>query len=208
MTQVHKNRFYYRDTNDSDRGKAVAVSISGNNPTLGTPVTFASQGINMVNAAYDPDAQKTFACACDINADLDCYRGTISSGTTLTIESGVEVKDNCGSISCGVAYDEASNKGFVVWRDPGNGYGGGEILNMSAVTSNLTDSNYIGISNAAYANGATATIQTVGNVDDAQSGLTPGLKYYVQNDGTLASSATSPSVVAGVALSATELLIK
>ena len=79
---------------------------------------------------------------------------------------------------------------------------------MSTVTSNLTDSNYIGISDAAYANGATATIQTVGNVDDAQSGLTPGLKYYVQNDGTLASSAASPSVVAGVALSATELLIK
>ena len=200
--------FYYRDTNDSDKGKAVAVSISANTPTFGTPVTFASQGINAVNAAYDPDAQKTFACACDINADLDCYRATISSGTTLTIESGVEVKDNCGSVSYGVAYDEAANKGFVVWRDPGNGYGGGEILNMSTVTSNLTDSNYIGISNAAYADGATATIQTVGNVDDAQSGLTPGLKYYVQNDGTLASSAASPSVVAGVALSATELLIK
>ena len=112
--------FYYRDTNDSDRGKAVVVSISSNTPTFGTPVTFASQGINAVNAAYDPDAQKTFACACDIAADLDCYRATISSGTTLTIESGVEVHNNCGPISYGVSYDEASNKGFVVWKDPGN----------------------------------------------------------------------------------------
>ena len=74
--------------------------------------------------------------------------------------------------------------------------------------TNLTASNYIGISDGAYANGATATIQVVGSVDDAQSGLTPGLVYYVQDDGSLGTSPTTPSVQAGVALSATKLLIK
>ena len=49
--------------------------------------------------------------------------------------------------------------------------------------------------------------QTVGSVDDAQSSLTPGQLYYLQNNGTLGTSADSPSVVAGVAVAATKLLI-
>ena len=49
------------------------------------------------------------------------------------------------------------------------------------ITTNLTAENYAGIADAAvYADAATATIQTAGSVDDAQSGLTPGQAYYVQ----------------------------
>jgi len=74
--------------------------------------------------------------------------------------------------------------------------------------TNLTATNYIGISDAAYSNGATATIQVVGSVDDAQSGLTPGITYYVQSNGNLGSTADTPSVEAGTAVAATKLLIK
>ena len=75
----------------------------------------------------------------------------------------------------------------------------------SMATSNLTAENYIGISDGAYTNGQTATIQLIGSVDDAQSSLTPGQKYYVQNDGTLAESG---SVFAGTAVSSTSLVVK
>ena len=53
----------------------------------------------------------------------------------------------------------------------------------------------------------TATIQISGSIDDAQSGLTPGQKYYVQNDGTLSETADSPSVFAGTAVASTKLII-
>ena len=77
----------------------------------------------------------------------------------------------------------------------------------SIISSNLTATNFLGISNAAYTNGQTATIQTVGSVDDAQSGLTPGLKYYVSGTGGLDSAAiTQP--YAGLALTSTKLVIK
>ena len=76
----------------------------------------------------------------------------------------------------------------------------------SYLTSNSPS--YLGISNGAYANGATATIQVIGSTDDAQSGLTPGSTYYVTPTGTLSTTAGSPSVHAGLALSATELIIK
>lgn len=75
------------------------------------------------------------------------------------------------------------------------------------VTSTLTSTNFLGVSNGAYTNGQTATIQTVGSTDDAQSGLTAGLKYYVTGVGSLSSSATS-NPYAGLALSATKLVIK
>jgi len=47
-----------------------------------------------------------------------------------------------------------------------------------------------------------------GGITTTQSGLTTGSTYYVQADGTLSTTADSPSVVAGQALSATTLLIE
>ena len=76
------------------------------------------------------------------------------------------------------------------------------------VSTNLTAENFVGISDGAYTNGQTATIQLAGSVDDAQSGLTPGSKYYVQNNGTLSTTADSPSVFAGTAVATTKLIVK
>ena len=73
--------------------------------------------------------------------------------------------------------------------------------------SNLTATNFIGISDGAYADGATATIQGVGVNADAQSGLTIGSTYYVQTDGSLDTEKGPLSVLAGRALSATNLMI-
>jgi hypothetical protein len=76
-------------------------------------------------------------------------------------------------------------------------------------TPNLTTHNYIGIVDAAVADGATATVQLSSpSIDDSQSGLTTGSTYYVLPDGTLSTTAGSPSVLAGTALSATQLLIR
>ena len=75
-------------------------------------------------------------------------------------------------------------------------------------STNLTSENFIGISDGAYSDGQSATIQLAGSVDDAQSGLTPGSKYYVQGDGTLSTTADSPSVFAGTAVATTKLVVK
>ena len=75
-------------------------------------------------------------------------------------------------------------------------------------STNLTSSNFVGFSDGAYTNGQTATVQIAGSVDDAQVGLTTGQKYFVQNDGTLSTSAGNPSVEAGTAVSASKIIIK
>ena len=52
------------------------------------------------------------------------------------------------------------------------------------------------------------TVDTIGTVNDQQSSLTAGQQYFVQTDGTLGETADSPSVFAGTAISATELVVK
>ena len=78
------------------------------------------------------------------------------------------------------------------------------IVNKISFT-NLTSSNFIGISNAAYSDGNTATIQIAGAVDDAQSSLAIGTNYFVSDTGGVA---TSGAVFAGKAISATELAVR
>jgi len=99
----------------------------------------------------------------------------------------------------GVAYNETS----------GDSKGRSLTYNRSYNYTNLTSENYCGISDAAYSAGATVTVQTVGSVDDAQSGLTPGQKYFLHNDGTLNTSSGDQGndAVAGLAIAATKLLI-
>ena len=48
----------------------------------------------------------------------------------------------------------------------------------------------------------------IGSVSTNQSNLTAGQQYYVQTDGTISTTAGSPSVLAGTAISATELVVK
>jgi len=71
---------------------------------------------------------------------------------------------------------------------------------------NADDNSFLGFSDAAYSNGATATIKVVGNTT-TQSGLSPATKYYVADDGTLTTTSIE-NPYAGKALTATSLLIK
>ena len=103
-------------------------------------------------------------------------------------------------------YDSSNDRVVTVYNDTGNNYRGTAVVfTPHTISSNLTAENFIGISDGAYSNGQSATIQLIGSVDDAQSSLTPGQKYYVQDDGTLAESG---SVFAGTAVSSTSLVVK
>ena len=102
-------------------------------------------------------------------------------------------------------FDSSANKVVIAYRTLA-GYGTGIVFENEF--QNLTAENYIGISNDSYSDGETAQVQIVGAVDDAQTGLTAGQSYYVQIDGSLSTSADTPSVFAGTAISATKLIVK
>ena len=74
-------------------------------------------------------------------------------------------------------------------------------------STDLTTENFIGFSGDAISDNASGTIKVTGNTT-TQSSLTPGQKYYVQDDGTLGTSPGLVTAEAGIALSSTKLLIK
>lgn len=130
----------------------------------------------------------------DISSTTPSYRGA------ATLDGSMN-----GSNSMDLVYDE-DTKQFVYAITPNNGVAG--VYRPAYTPVNLTTENYIGISDGSYTNGTTANIQLVGSVDDAQSGLTTGELYYLQRNGSLATTPDYPSVYVGKALSATQLEIK
>ena len=98
----------------------------------------------------------------------------------------------------------------IVYRDGGNSNAGTAIVfKPTTVSTNLTSSeNFIGFSDGAFADGQSAVINTTNTIDRNQSSLTAGQTLFVQTDGTLGETADSPSVTAGTAISATEIIVK
>ncbi len=137
--------------------------------------------------------------------EVSSSSNTLTFGTPVNIDTANNEDAHALNFLGGL---EEFGKFFIAYRDGTSNDGQCRLGQIATTYNNLTADNFIGIADAAYADTATATIQVVGATDDAQSGLTVGSKHYVQNDGSLSTTAASPSVYAGLALSATSLLIK
>ena len=202
----------FQDIPNSDRGRAIVGTVSGTSISFGSPVTFTPTYTNSFSVTFDSTNNNVVITYRDGGwsyygrAIVGTVSGTsISFGSPFVFESA-----NTNRISS--TFDSSNGKLVVAYTDNGNSYYGTAVvftpITMTTIyTTNLTAENFIGISDASYTNGQTATIQISGSIDDAQSGLTPGQKYYVQNDGTLSETADDPSVFAGTAVASTKLII-
>ena len=201
----------YRDGNNTDRGVAVVGEVSGTSISFGTPVVFDNDRIFTPTAVYDSANQKVVI---GYNDSGNSYYGVALIATVYPSNNNITFGSPTNAVSLdhsylAAAYD-STNKRVVYGYMNGSTsdyYGGASVYAVNTLGTNLTAENFIGISDGAYTNGQTATIQIAGSVDDAQSSLTPGQQYYVQNDGTLSTSAGNPSVLAGTAIATTKLAI-
>lgn len=175
---------------------AKAGTVSGNSVTFGSEGYMAFIGNNYYPyyGFYDSVTQRIL-----VSNIYGAQAITFPSTNTFSVSA---------SISATVSYCQisiSSETGLVYCGGANGSQPNAEV--QKGYTTNLTSSNFLGISNAAYTNGQTATIETVGSTDDAQAGLTPGTKYYVTDQGGLSSTATTQPY-AGLALTATKLVIK
>ncbi len=97
---------------------------------------------------------------------------------------------------------------MIVFRDAGDSNQGKAITYVGSSTNLTSSENFIGFSDGAFADGQSAVINTTNTIDRNQSSLTAGQTLFVQTDGTLGETAGSPSVTAGTAISATEIIVK
>lgn len=195
----------YTDSGNSTYGTAVVGTVSSTNISFGSEVVFNSGEASLVASVFDSSQNKVAVVYKDSDNDPQLRFGTVS-GTSISFSSASEVKE--GSIGAlTIAFDSNANSLLIAYEE-GAGGDKGQSKVYNPAPPNLTAENFLGFTNAAYATGQTATIEVGGAVNSGQSSLTIGQQYFVQTDGTLGTTAASPSVIAGTAVSATDLIVK
>ena len=140
-----------------------------------------------------------------INAMYNSAGTGLERVTDTTIQSG---GSDVTGYWFGANMDTTAHRAVLsYWGGDASSSGGPDVQIIRPPSTDLNAENFIGFSKAAYTDGQTATVKVVGNIT-TQSGLTTAKKYYVQNDGTLSTTAAVPSVTAGRALNSTSLLIQ
>ena len=200
----------YTDQDNSAYGTAIVGTVSGTGISFGSEVIFNTGTVTYKSAIYDSLAQKVVIAYRTYNGSStvgEVITGTVS-GTSISLSTPT-VLNSADSQYVQAVYDSTNQKVITAYQDQSSSnYGTAIVFSPVTMGTNLTTENYIGISDGAFTNGQTATIQLIGSVDDAQSGLTPGQKYYIQGNGTLSETADDPSVFAGTAVSSTSLVVK
>ena len=214
---------------------ARTISVSGNTVTANTAISTVNMYSTgqWGDLIYDPYIKKLYLYTSDAGQMDKLYlrKVEINSTTSISMDnnaSAVQIDFTSSQIKAvsqlegvnGGSYRSAMNNfvaagathHLVVYSGENaieqvQSYVNGVTVQEKSTT--MTTSNYIGTAKENYANNTTATINVAGSTDTNQSGLTAGQKYYVQANNTLA---TSPdpivSVEAGIALNATNLLVK
>jgi hypothetical protein len=197
----------YRNAGNSNYGTSIVGTVSGTSISFGTASVFETAAVSGTATTYDASAQKIIVSYIDQgNSNYGTSIAGTVSGTGISFESA-NVFESADTLYISSTYNSTAQKVVIAYRDQGNSNYGTSVVYTTAYT-NLTSENYIGISSAAYTNGQTAKIQLAGSVDDAQTSLTAGQSYFVQGNGTLGLTPSTPSVFAGTAVSSTKLIIK
>ena len=202
----------YRDDSNSYNGTAIVGTVDGSYTiTFGTEVVFEAAQIGFTSAAFDSNANKAVITYQDVgNSNYGtAIVGTVSgTGVSGTISFNTPVVFEAANTTyTAVTFDSNENKTGIAYTDAGNSnYGTGIVFSIGS--TNLTATNLLGIASGAILDTATGTINTWGSRNEVQTGLTIGSDYYVQNDGTITTTSTSPAQLIGTAISATQINIK
>jgi hypothetical protein len=200
---AQKTVIAWTSTATSSFGAAIVGTVSGTTISFGTRVIFTSTIIAGIAAAYNSVAKKIVISFQDQgNSSFGTAIVGKVSGTSISFEPKIAYTTAAITQHASATYDTVAQRVVLATTGPFS------LTVMQTGFSNMTTENFIGFSNGAYTNGQTATIQIVGAVDDAQSGLTAGQSYFVQNNGSLGLTAGNTSVFAGTAVAATKIIVK
>ena len=189
----------YINGSSTDQGQVVVGDIDGSGViSFGSAVTYNAEIEEFQGIAFDSNLNKVvIAYDSKGTSKGQVISGTVS-GTSITLDS--ETVFEAASVEgVSVAFDSNANKSVISYKDAGNSnYGTSVVFTPTTIAT----------TRAEVADGGNASMDIIGSVSTNQIGLTAGQQYFVQNDGTISTTADSPSVLAGTAISATELVVK
>ena len=197
----------YKDGGNSGYGTAIVGTVSGTAISFGTAVAFETARSEAIVATFDSNANRVVLAYKDYGGSGhgETIAGTVSGtaisfGTPAVFEAA-DIEYNS------ITFDSNSNKVVTTYNDEGNSSHGTAVVITTGYTT-LTSTNLLGIASAAISDTATGTINTWGSRNEVQTSLTIGSDYYVQEDGTITTTSTSPAQLIGKAISATQINIK
>tara|TARA_B100000965_G_scaffold406733_1_gene447759 strand:- start:36426 stop:39104 length:2679 start_codon:yes stop_codon:yes gene_type:complete len=181
------------------------LAVGGYNPQPSNIRLSYNEEADLTPILYQKDSQNKTV--------YTLYRTVVGGGQEFfsvkrSLRSEASPIYNINSDSHDIVYDANAKKTIVFFKDGGASNVGKAVV-IDIGTANLTSENFIGMVNGGTVpTDGQAIVDIVGTVNENQSGLTIGQQYYVQKDGTLSTTADTPSVLAGTALSTTKLLVK
>ena len=185
----------YKDGGDSDKANAVVGTVSGTSISFGSEAVINSASTQQPKPVYNSVQQKLIF-EYELSGNGLYYRTATVSGTSIAdVSDEVTLASGFNALVTNFVYNPTADSAVVAFLD------GGDSNKGNAIAFTLD-------SRAELANGQAASIDIIGSVSDNQSGLTAGQQYFVQTDGTISTTAGDPSVLAGTAISATELVVK
>ena len=164
----------YKDNDNSQYGTSKVASISGNTLSFGSAAVFNSGSTYYCIVACDPN---TVGRAVVIYTDGSNQYGKAIvgqiSGTSISYGSAVTYNAD-DSRTPSFSFDPNTSGKFVVpfFDDNNSNYGTAIVGQLTASVTNLTSTNLLGTSTAAFTNGQTATIVPKGGVAASVSNIT------------------------------------
>jgi len=153
------------------------------------------------SACWDAGKGKVLICGKDV-AQYGIAALCYVSGSTLVIGDLVYFNSSQTQYpTCG--YSGYTDRAVIAYQDGGNSfYGMTRVVDTGEIVTNADK--WIGIANAAIANGAQGLVTIRGGICSALSGLTTGMTYYIDDYGDLGQAG---SRICGVALASNKLLV-
>ena len=195
---------------------ATVATLSGTDATWGTEVTDAAAATPQANQGtklmpvYGGSGDNYYLGAALNDGSGTSYLVRITtSGTVPTWATWTRIGDKQHGGDQGGYGISRHNKGLIcsAWLENTSDDGDFRISQGEATTTNLTATNFVGIADEAITASASGNIVVQGGTITGLSSLTIGSQYYVRTDATFNTTAGTPSVKAGVALSTTSLLL-
>ena len=204
---------------------AAVATISGTSVSFGSTLNWYSASTYYQRVNYDSNAQKHLSLYTRLNGNgLGAAVATIS-GTSVTYGSATNILDDTIDASEPQQTYDSTAQQMLIFVNVGNSSPypltqytatiSGTSVTVSSGTTLLSGNNYL-IGQSTYNPSANKTLvlwelsgtsldSAVGTLGDLP--LTTGTKYYVTTTGGFSSSADTPSVNAGLAISTTSLLL-
>ena len=213
----------YQDNGNSNYGTGIVGTVSGTAISFGTAVVYEAASTEATSCGFDSNSNKVVIAYRDSpNSDRGtAIVGTVS-GTSISYGTAVVFNSLGYTNYSSVTFDSNANKVVIAYQGGASPSGSASVGTVSGTAISFVTAV---VFNSAHAPYTTSTFDSNSNKtviafqDDGNSSygtgivgtlgndFTVGSNYYVQPDGSYDTSAGSPSVKAGLAISTTSLLL-